>query len=130
MPRHRIGGWAHIEWDVRSYALNPLDKKTRIYVKDFRAHSEFKRLIMAMEGFHGTQNIVNSYINDNLARFQAGIRAGQSVTGIESAWSRGLMENLGYRHVEALGNGQHPADWHKTEIHWCKQERDLIGGIR
>ena len=107
-----------------------MDIKTRIYVKDFRAPSELKRLIMAMEGFHGTQNIVNSYINDNLARFHAGIRAGRSVTEIELAWSKGLMENLGYRHVEGLGQGANSGDWHKTEVHWCKQENDLIGGKR
>jgi hypothetical protein len=129
-PRHRIGGWSFIHWDVRSYAVSPLDKKARVYVKNFRAPSELKRLIMAMEGFHGAQNIVNSYINDNLSRFQAGIKNGHSVTEIELAWSKGLMENLGYRYVEALGQGSNPCDWHKTEVHWCKQECDLIGGKR
>ena len=128
--RHRIGGWPFIHWDIRSYAVSPLDNKTRIYVQNFRAHSELKRLIMAMEGFHGTQNILNGYINDNLVRFHSGIRAGRTVTDIELAWSKGLMENLGYRFVEALGQGSNPCDWHKTEVHWCKQERDLIGGKR
>lgn len=71
-------------------------------MQGFYAHDELRKLIHSMEKVYGTSNILNKYIKDNLFRFQSGIRAGKRPQEIEEAWSRGLMESLGYRYVEAL----------------------------
>ncbi|MGD8939521.1 MAG: hypothetical protein PVJ72_09080 [Gammaproteobacteria bacterium] len=127
---HPIGGWPYISWDIRSYANHPSSPSTRVYVRDFRAHTEIKKLILAMESVYGTKNIVNSYINDNLLRFQNGIRAKNTPQEIEKAWSRGMMESLGYSYVEAFDTSHPTGNWNGVSVHWCKMEQDLRGGAR
>lgn len=78
-----------------------------------------------MEGEYGTSNILNSYINDNLFRFQSGIRSKKTPRDIEKAWSHGLMEGLGYQHVEAFDTGHPKGDWKEVKVHWCKRKQDL-----
>ena len=125
--RHPIGGWPFIWWDIRSYANHPQSPDTRVYVKDFFAHNEIRKLITSMEKIYGTSNIVNSYINDNLARFRAGINAGKTPEEIELAWSNGLMESLGYKHVEAFDTGMPKESWNGVSVHWCKSPGDMRG---
>jgi len=124
-PRHIRHGWPYIYWSIRSYA--PCSTGARVYVQDFFAHEEIRKLIVAMEGVYGTSNILNSYINDNLLRFQAGVRAGKTPQEIEKAWSRGLMEGLGYCHVEANDTGGPKGSWKSVAVHWCKHKQDLRG---
>lgn len=125
--RHPIGEWPFIWWDIRSYANHPNDPAIRVYVKDFRAHAEIRKLILTMERFHATSNIVNSYINDNLLRFQEGIKAGKTPQQIEKEWSKGMMESLGYHYVEAFEVGRETGTWQGVSVHWCKKEQDLRG---
>lgn len=129
-PYHPMGGWPYISWDIRSYANHPSSPSTRIYVQDFRAHDEIKKLIVAMEQIYGTKNIVNTYINDNLLRFQNGLRANQSPQAIEKNWSKGMMELLGYNFVEAFDTGHPEGNWSGVSVHWCKLEQDLRGEAR
>jgi len=125
--RHHMGGWPFIWWDIRSYANHLEDPNVRVYVRDFFAHNEIKKLIIAMEGHYGTQNIVNSYIKDNLTRFQMGIKSGKSPQKIEQEWSRGMMEGLGYKYVEAFDTGKPQGKWQGVSVHWCKNIADLRG---
>ena len=69
-----------------------------------------------------------SYINDNLLRFQAGIRAGKTPQQIAKDKSMGMMESLGYTHVEAHDKGYPSGSWKEVAVHWCKLEQDLCGG--
>ena len=126
--RHRIHGWPYIYWDIRSYANHPANSEIRVYVKDFIANNEIRKMIKAMEGFYGTSNIFNSYINDNASRFKMGIANKKSPQQIEKDWSKGLMESLGYHHVEAFDEGTFKGNWEKIKVHWCKNEKDLRGG--
>lgn len=80
-----------------------------------------------MESVYGTTNILNTYINDNLVRFQMGIKAGKAPQEIEKVWSRGLMESLGYRFVEANDTDGPKGNWNGVAVHWCKYQRDLQG---
>ncbi|TPD49614.1 MAG: hypothetical protein C9355_15105 [Thalassolituus maritimus] len=80
-----------------------------------------------MQKLYGTSNIVNSYINDNLARFRAGVNAGRTPEEIELAWSKGLMESLGYKHVEAFDTGMPKGSWNGVSVHWCKSPGDMRG---
>ena len=124
-PRHPILGRPFISWDIRSYANNPANPSIRVYVSSFRAHNELRRLILAMERVYGTSNIVNKYINDNKLRFQLGIKANKSPEQIEKEWSQGLMESLGYHHVEAADTGYPKGTWKEIDVHWCKNAQDL-----
>jgi hypothetical protein len=126
-PNHRRFGWPYISWDVRSYITHPQFPGSRIFVRDFFAHNEIKKMILAMEGFYGTTNIYNSYINDNLARVRNGLKAGKSIDAIEKEWSKGMMESIGYRRAEALQVQGEPDTWSKIMVHWCKHEQDLRG---
>lgn len=126
--RHPIYGWSYIHWDVRSYANHPANSTVRVYVQDFRARDEIRKLINAMEGYYGTSNIYNSYINDNLLRFQAGIGKKKSPSQIEKEWSQGLMEGLGYNYVEAFDEGHPRGHWRDVKVHWCKKKQDFGGG--
>jgi hypothetical protein len=126
-PRHPVGGWPYIAWDIRSYANHPTDSAKRVYVQDFRAHAELRKLILAMESMHGTSNIYNKYINDNLTRFKMGIQTGKTPQEIEKTWSKGLMEGLGYRYVEAEDTGHPKGKWNGVSVHWCKKKHDLRG---
>lgn len=126
-PNHPVGGWPYIWWDIRSYANHPNNSNIRIYVNDFRARDEIRKLIIAMEGVNGTANIVNKYINDNLLRFQMGIKSKKTPQKIEKEWSQGLMESLGYNHVEAFDIGYPKGTWKQVEVHWCKKKQDLRG---
>lgn len=123
---HRIGGWPYIHWDVRSYANHPRDNSKRVYVQGFYAHDEIKKLIQKMEAMHGTSNIVNSYINDNLARFKMGIMQGKNPEEIEKGWSRGMMESLGYKFVEASDMGMPKGKWNEVKVHWFKNSQDRL----
>ncbi len=78
-----------------------------------------------MEGAYGTSNIFNSYINDNLLRFQMGIKAKKAPQQIEKEWSQGLMESLGYNYVEAFDTGYPKGHWKEVKVHWCKKKPDL-----
>lgn len=69
--------------------------------------------------------VFNKYINDNLLRFQIGIKAGKTPQEIEKVWSIGLMEGLGYRYVKAEDTGHPIGRWKEVSVHWCKHERDL-----
>jgi len=124
-PRHPVGGWPYIYWDIRSYANHPKNETLRTYVNCFRANDELRKLITAMENAHGTSNIVNKYINDNKARFIQGINAKMTPQEIEKKWSQGLMESLGYQHVEAFDVGYPKGSWKEIEVHWCKKKEDL-----
>lgn len=123
--RHPVGGWPYISWDVRSYANHPQNKEIRVYVHGFRAREEIRRLILAMERFYGTSNIVNKYIKDNLFHFRAGINMKKTPQEIEKAWSQGLMESIGYNHVEAKDTGLSEGSWNDVTVHWCKKQHDL-----
>lgn len=125
---HRVGGWPYITWDIRSYASISALPGARIYVQDFRANDEIRKLIVAMEAKYHARNIVNTYINDNLLRFQAGIRAGKTPTQIENEKFGDIMSNLGYGHVEAFDKGYPTGNWKEVAIHWCKLGQDLCGG--
>lgn len=127
---HRRFGWPYISWDVRSYTTVPQFPDLRVYVESFRAHNEIKKLIQVMEAEFNTGNVYNSYINDNLKRFQSGIRGQKTVTQIESEWSRGMMEGLGFRHVEGFDSGYPQGNWAEVHVHWAKLEQDLKGGAR
>ena len=124
--RHSIGGWPFISWDVRAYANNPQNPNMRVYVSGFYAHEEIKRLITTMEGHYGTRNVLNSYINDNLQRFKMGIAQKKTVDQVEKAWSKGMMESLGYQHVEA--SGLHKETWNSVKVHWFKDVKDALNG--
>ncbi|MBI3562621.1 MAG: hypothetical protein HY080_12990 [Gammaproteobacteria bacterium] len=108
-------------------------KQCKYLLKGFLIHlfnqsydkNELQKLILAMEGEYGTSNILNSYINDNLFRFQSGIRSKKTPRDIEKAWSHGLMEGLGYQHVEAFDTGHPKGDWKEVKVHWCKRKQDL-----
>lgn len=123
---HPIGGWPYISWDVRAYANHPQKHETRVYVDGFRAHNEIRRLILSMQSFYGTKNIINSYINDNLRRFKLGIASNKSVDQIEKGWSQGLMESLGYNYVEASGSPK--GTWQHVKVHWFKDPEDALNG--
>jgi len=123
--RHPAYGWPYIHWDVRSYASHPTNKDIRVYVHNFRASDEIRKLIIAMEDVYGTSNVLNTYINDNWERFRMGIRAKKSPSEIEKAWSLNLMESLGYQYVEAFDTGFPKGNWDKIKVHWCKKEQDL-----
>ena len=122
---HPMGGWPYIWWDIRSYANHPVNKSARVYVQDFRANHEIKRLVLAMEREYGTSNILNSYINDNLLRFQLGIKTKRTPHDIEKAWSNGFMESMGYNYVEAFDTGHPKGAWNDVKVHWCKKKSDL-----
>jgi hypothetical protein len=124
--RHPIGHWPYISWDVRSYANHPLNQDLRIYVNGFRAHNEIRRLVIAMQTYYGTRNIVNSYIKDNLQRFKLGIASKKTPAQIEKAWSQGLMESLGYMNVEASGSPK--GTWNNVKVHWFKDNKDALNG--
>ena len=124
-PRHPFYGKPHIHWDIRSYTNSSVNPTVRIYVNGFRANDEIRKLILAMEGVHGTSNIINKYINDNLLRFQLGIKSKKTPQQIEKEWSKGLMESLGYHHVEATDIGYPKGHWKEVEVHWCKKKQDL-----
>ncbi len=123
--RHPYFQKPYIYWDIRSYANSPNNSTVRVYVNGFRAHNEIRRLILAMESANGTNNIINKYINDNLLRFQMGIKTNKTPQQIEKEWSKGLMESLGYRHVEAKDIGYPKGHWKEVEVHWCKNKQDL-----
>jgi len=123
--RHHFYRKPHIHWDIRSYTNSPVNPTVRIYVNGFRASDEIRKLILAMEGVHGTSNIINKYINDNLLRFQLGIKSKKTPQQIEKEWSKGLMESLGYHHVEAADTGYPKGHWREVEVHWCKKKQDL-----
>lgn len=128
--RHRRYGWPYLSWDIRSYTTISQFPDARIYVENFYAHNEIKKLILAMENLYGSCNIFNSYINDNLKRFRKGIQDGKTVAQIEKEWSRGLMESLGYHYVEGFDEGFPNGNWNDAAIHWAKLEQDLRGGAR
>ena len=123
---HPLGRWPYISWDVRSYANHPQNQNARIYVSGFRAHNEIRRLITAMEAHYGTQNVVNSYINDNLQRFKMGIAKKKTPEQIEKSWSQGMMESLGYKYVEASGSPK--GTWNSVKVHWFKDPKDALNG--
>lgn len=123
---HRVGKWPYISWDVRSYVNNPYDPSKRIYVEGFYAHNELKKMINRMEANFGTRNILNTYINDNLLRLQVGVRSGKTAEEVEKEWSRGMMESLGYQHVEALDTGVKKGCWHGAKVHWFKVKGDSL----
>lgn len=81
-----------------------------------------------MEGVYGTSNIYNSYVNDNLLRFQMGIINRKTPQQIAKEWSQGLMESLGFHHVEAFDTGYPKGSWKEVKVHWCKSPKDLGGG--
>ena len=123
---HTVIQKPYISWDVRAYANHPKRPNVRVYVRGFRAHREIRKLIKVMEHACGTTNIVNRYINDNLFRFQSGIRGNLSPQQIEKRWSHGMMEDLGYKHVEAFDTGAQKGQWSGVEVHWCKREQNLV----
>lgn len=123
--RHPLAGWPFMWWDVRSYANHPNNAAIRTYVQGFYAHQEIKKLIMSMEHEYGVSNILNSYINDNLLRLQMGIKSGKTSQEIEKKWSKGLMESLGYQHVEVFDTGHPKGKWKEAKSHWCKKKQDL-----
>lgn len=125
--RHPIYEWPYIHWDIRSYATSSFDPSVRIYVQGFYAREEIRKMILALEGVYGSTNILNSYINDNLLRFQLGIRLNKTPQQIEKEWSQGLMESLGYHHVEAFDTGYPKGRWREVAAHWCKKNQDLRG---
>lgn len=125
-PVHRAGRWPFISWDIRSYTNHPQDPTKRVYVNGFYAHQELKKMIQRMEQRYGVKNIVNTYINDNLLRLQIGIRAGKSPSKIENEWSKGMMESLGYHHVEALDTGTQKGAWQGAKVHWFKKKEDAL----
>ncbi len=127
---HRQYGWPYIYWDIRSYITVPQFPGSRIYVENFFAHAEIKKLIQTLEDKYGTGNVFNSYINDNLKRFQQGIQSQKTPTQIETDWSRGMMESLGFRHVEAFDKGYPAGKWYEVAVHWTKLAQNLRGGMR
>ncbi len=124
--RHRLGGWPYIYWDIRSYTNHPTNNDTRVYVAGFRAHEELRKMIKAMEGIYGTKNVVNTYINDNLMRFQTGIMQNKTPDQIEKQWSKGLMESMGYHYVEASDIGYPKGTWKGVASHWYKNQEDAL----
>ncbi len=124
--RHRAGGWPYIYWDIRSYAGHPSNPGTRVYVSGFKAHDELRKMINAMENIYGTKNIVNTYINDNLMRFQTGIMQKKTPQQIEKQWSQGLMESMGYKYVEASDVGYPKGSWKGVASHWHKNPEDAL----
>lgn len=124
--RHPLGGWPYISWDVRSYASHPKFKEKRVSLQGFWASQEIRKMIRIMEGTYGTSNIVNTYVNDNLLRFQSGIRANKVPQEIEKSWSKGMMESLGYEYIEANDTGSPKGEWRGVTVHWCKSEQDLL----
>ena len=125
--RHPAGGWPYIYWDIRSYTNSIVNPDVRVYVNGFWARDEIRKMILAMEGVYGTKNIVNKYINDNLLRFQLGIKTRKTPQKIEHEWSQGLMEKLGYLYVEAFDTGYPKGGWREVAVHWCKRKQDLRG---
>jgi len=123
---HQGGKWPYIHWDIRSYANHPIDKNKRIYVSGFHAHDELQKMIQRMEQRFGTKNIINTYINDNLLRLQIGVRVGKTPAEIEKKWSKGMMEQLGYKYVEALDTGPKKGAWHSAKVHWHKLKLDAL----
>lgn len=117
---YRTHSCPHIHWDIRSYTDHPDDKDKRIYVNGFRADSELRKMIQKMEERRGTKNIINSYVNDNLIRVRLGLSMGKTLAEIEKEWSKGMMERLGYRHVEALELS------HSVVVHWYKTKGDSL----
>ncbi len=124
-PRHRRYGFSYITWDVRAYA-NSLKDGSRVYVHGFRAHKEIEQMIKKMEQLYSTSNIVNKYINDNLTRVKHGIKCGRKPEQIEKNWSRGMMERLGYRHVELIDTGRPQGEWNNATSHWFKHHFDRV----
>lgn len=123
--KHPLAGWPFMWWDVRSYTNHPNNDAIRTYVQGFYAHQEIKKLILSMEQEYGVSNILNSYINDNLLRLQLGIKSGKTPQEIEKEWSKGMMESLGYQHVEAFDTGHPKGGWKEAKSHWCKKKNDL-----
>lgn len=126
--RHPGYGWSYISWDIRTYTNHNIDPSKRVYFQGFRADKELRKLIVAMQDHCGTKNILNSYIADNLQRFQTGIMQKKTPGQIEREWSKGMMESLGYKHVEAFDDGYPKGNWKGVQVHWCKNEEDLRGG--
>ena len=123
---HRIGRWPYLSWDVRAYATSP-NSGQRVYVQGFHAHEEIRKMLVKMNTYYGVRHIVNKYINDNLARFKAGVLAGKSPEMIEREWSRGMMESLGYSCVEAIDTSQPKGKWNGVDVHWFKNKNETIG---
>jgi len=55
-----------------------------------------------------------------------GIAQNKSVDQIEKEWSRGMMESLGYQHVEASGFPK--GTWNSVKVHWFKDVKDALNG--
>ncbi len=125
-PSHRLGRWPYISWEVRAYANNPANANQRVYVRGFHASKEIKRMLRAMGEYYNTNNVCNSYINDNQLRFKTGMQINKTPEQIEREWSKGLMESLGYQYVEARDSGHPKGQWNGVESHWFKLERDRI----
>lgn len=123
---HRSGKWPYIHWDIRSYANHPNDKNKRVYVRGFYAHDELQKMIQRMEHRFGVKNIVNTYINDNLLRLQAGASMKKTPSQIEREWSKGMMEKLGYKYVEAIDTSPRKGAWQGAKVHWYKLAQDSL----
>jgi hypothetical protein len=50
--------------------------------------------------------------------------------GIETEWSRGMMESIGFRFVEGFDVGQPKGDWSEVSVHWARLEQNLRGAMR
>jgi hypothetical protein len=83
-------------------------------------------MLTIMHVTHALRHVANSYINDNLARFKAGLLANKTAEQIERNWSQGLMESLGYHHVEAFDRGLPKGKWNKVEVHWIKTPHESM----
>ena len=111
--------WPYLTWDIRAYQNHPTMKEKRVYVDGFYAHNEIRKMIQKMEPRFGFKNILNTYINDNELRVKLGLTQKKSPEEIEKEWSKGLMEGLGYEHVELVLD-------RKIQSHWFKDKRDAI----
>ena len=125
-PTHRKYRWPHIYWDIRAYANHPREAGTRVYIHGFKAHDEIRKMIMTMQKYHSFKNILNSYILDNLTRVQLAIKTGKKPEEIERRWSNGMMESLGYKHVELIDAGLPKGSWRDVKSHWFKVETDAV----
>ncbi len=122
--RHTRFGWSYLSWDIRAYTQHPQNASARVYMHGFRAQNEIKRMIHQMEIKFGTKNTLNTYINDNLTRFQLGIKTGKTPEQIERQSSNGTMESLGYKFVEPIDIGHIKGKWDKVAVHWFKHDSD------
>ncbi|MGH1486967.1 MAG: hypothetical protein ACRBCI_12165 [Cellvibrionaceae bacterium] len=125
-PRHIRFGWSYLYWDIRAYANHPKDSNTRVYVHGFKASDEIKQMIKAMESRYPVKNILNTYILDNLTRIKLAVKTGKDPQEVERRWSNGMMEHLGYRHVEVIDTGAPKGSWHEVKSHWYKLEKDAV----